>query len=324
MMIKQFDEKMIKEVVKLWNKTTKDEIFKSYTEESFINNFINNPYFKYEGCKVIIKEGKIIGFGNAVYTDNNNQTPGFITCIVIDESYQNQGLGSLLLKELENYLLDSGKTFIRQLFLNPIKLEWIVPGTKNSNHPGTPAVAFNSTWYFFLINNGYVIGGDQQDAFYQNIENFELDEKIIKRNIENSKKGFNITFYDKNKHYGFDELFKALNNPSWGRTVANNLAKEKPLPMLIVEKEGEILGWTGPLTTEKSGRGYFAGIGVHPKTQGMGLGRSLFNELILQSKNNGAKFMTLFTGSTNPARNIYLGSGFKIVQSFAVLRKDLR
>ena len=93
--------------------------------------------------------------------------------------------------------------------------------------------------------------------------------------------------------------------------------------MLVVVKNNKILGWTGPLFTTNSKRGYFAGIGIHPNIQGLGIGSSLFSELIYQSKINGSQFMSLFTGSENPARNIYLKAGFKIVKSFAVLRKEI-
>ena len=34
--------------------------------------------------------------------------------------------------------------------------------------------------------------------------------------------------------------------------------------------------------------------------------------------------MTLFTGSDNKARNIYLYAGMKIAQSFAIMRKELK
>lgn len=322
MKIKNFDKSMINEVINLWN-NNKDDLYIKYNEETFVNNFINNQYFKDEASKVIIIDNKIIGFGNAVFTDSDENSPAFITCIVIDKAYRRKGYGSKLLNTLEFYLKDNKKIVVRQIFFNPIKLAWIIPGTNNHYHPGTPAVPFNTSWYFFLKANGYIINGDQQDAYYQNIEAFNLPERIKVRNAENTKKGYNITFYDESKHFGFDELFSALKNQGWQNAVNNNLNKQTPLPMLIVEKEGEILGWTGPLMTEESKRGYFAGIGVHPKAQGLGLGHSLFNELIVQSKINGAEYMSLFTGSSNPARNIYLKAGFKIVQSFAILRKEL-
>lgn len=70
-------------------------------------------------------------------------------------------------------------------------------------------------------------------------------------------------------------------------------------------------------------KGYFAGIGVNSELRGRGIGTLLFEELLVKSKENGAKFMTLFNGSKNLARNIYLKAGFKIVKSFAILGKAI-
>ena len=38
----------------------------------------------------------------------------------------------------------------------------------------------------------------------------------------------------------------------------------------------------------------------------------------------GAGFMTLFTGETNPARNIYEAAGFSIVRSWTDMRREIR
>lgn len=328
MQIKQFEVNHVEQVVALWNRSVATEtIYKGFTKESFVKKFLDNPFFDFNGTFVAEEDGKIIGFANAIMKNDGkpaSETPGYVTCVAVDKQHQRQGIGSELLKALEAYLKAAGKTIIRLLFFNPINLEWIVPGTKDHDHPNAPAVPFNSPFYFLLMANGYIIGGQQQDSYHLNIVNYELPKKVVDKNAENAKDGYTIEIYDEKKHHGFKELFEALNNPGWHEATMSNLAKEKPDPMLVVQKDGEILGWTGPLFTQESGRGYFAGIGVHPNTQGRGLGKSLFCELVYQSKLNGAKFMTLFTGSENPARNIYLYAGFKIVQSFAILRKDLK
>lgn len=323
MKIEKLTNEMIDDVVSIWNdEVATTTIYKPFTRNIFVDKFINNYFYDEKGSLVLIKNNEIIGFGNAIYKDLDENTPGFITCVIIKKSYQRKGYGSMLLKELENFLTTNNKKFVRQLFLNPINLEWFIPGT-NHDHPNAPAVHFNSSFYLFLMNNGYNVSGQQQDVYYLNIKNYERPEKVININAENKIKGYNITFYDENKHNGFKELFEALNNPLWYEAVKNNLKLDKPNPMLIVEKDNKILGWTGPLTTQKSKRGSFSGIGIHPKAQGLGLGTALFSELIYQSKNNGAEFMSLFTGALNNARYIYLKAGFKVVSSFAVLRKDL-
>lgn len=327
MEIKQFEREMLEEIVELWNTSVVPySIFSPFTKESFENKFLKNPHYKNEGMLVAVKDNKIVGFGNATYNNNNlaaYKTPGYITCVAVDKNYWRQGIGTEILFELEKYLKSVGKTYVRNLFYNPILLEWYVPGYDKHEHPGAPAVPVNSPYYFLLANNGYIVNG-QQDSYHLNLETYELPEKVKENLKTNAIDGYTITYYDPNVHYGFDELFDALKNEGWRSVVKNNLAKEKPDPLLIAQKDGEILGWTGPVYTQPSGRAYLGGIGIHPKAQGRGLGKSLFSVLCDESKKNNAKFMTLFTGSENPARNIYFYAGMKLVQSFLVLRKDLK
>jgi len=321
MEFKSFDKKYLADIVSLWNRSVVPaSIFKPFTVNSFTEKFINNHFFENEGFKILFVDNKLIGFGHAI-VNNTETSPGFITCIAVDKDYQRQGYGTKILKELENYLKNKGKKVIRLYFGSPINLEWIVPNTK-CDHPGAPAVAFNSAFYFLLMNNGYNPNGEL-DGYCLDITTYELPQKVLDSKARNAQLGYNITIYDPNKHHGFAELFDALKNPGWYEAVKNNLRLEKPHPMLIVEKEGRILGWTGPMYPQESGRGYFAGIGVHPEVQGHGLGKALFCELVYQSKLYGAKFMTFFTGLDNLARNIYLYAGFKIVQSFAIMKKEL-
>lgn len=318
---------MISDVVKLWNENVYGKsIFAEWTIEEFKNKFIKNPCYDPEGFVVVYEKDELIGFGHASYNNQGKEpslTPGYITCIAVKDEYQRQGIGTEILKRLEEFLKSKGKTFVRNFFANPVNLKWYVPGYDKHEHAGAPAVAFNSPFYYLLSANGYIVNG-QQDGFHVDLTKYEMDEAVKRRIKENEKEGFNITVYDPKKHYGFNELFSALNNDGWRRSVEANLALNPPRLPLIVEKDGEILGFTGPIHTEASGRGSLSGVGVHPKTQGRGLGKTMFCSLCQKSKENGATFMTLFTGSDNKARNIYLYAGLKIVQSFAIMRKELK
>jgi ribosomal protein S18 acetylase RimI-like enzyme len=321
MEFKNFDVKYLDEVVNLWNREVASvAIYKPFTNASFTQKFLDNKFFNNAGLKLLFDNDKLIGMGHAIMTDVET-SPGYITFVVVDKDHERQGIGSTILAELEKYLKENGKTLVRLLFFNPTNLEWIIPGTE-ADHPGAPAIPYNSPFYFLLLASGYKPSA-QQDAFYLDITKYSIPQKVTDTEARNEKEGYTITIYDEKLHHGFKELFKELNNPGWYQAVQYNLAKEKPDPMLIVQKDGEILGWTGPMYTQESGRGYFAGIGVHPKTQGLGLGKALFCHLVNESRKNGAKFMTLFTGAENLARNIYLYAGFKIVQSFAVMSKPL-
>lgn len=319
-----YEDKYLDEIINLWNQNVeKDRLLKPWTKDYFKQKFLSNPHFNKELFIMYQEDNKIIGIGHASYKSLDSIDPGFISFILVDQQHQRQGIGSSILKALEDKLKTYGKTFVRNLFLSPFNMEWYIEGHYPHDHPGMPAVAQNTDYYFLLMNNGYNIDGQQQDVYYQDIRSYQIPDKIRKTIEENKQIGFNITLYDESKHHGFKSLFEALNNKTWLEVVENNLSKKDPLPMLIIEKEGKILGWTGPLITEKSKRGYFAGIGVHPDVQGHGLGKALFSSLIDYSRRNGAEFMSLFTGHLNPARNIYLGAGFKIIKSFSVLKKNL-
>ncbi len=99
--------------------------------------------------------------------------------------------------------------------------------------------------------------------------------------------------------------------------LANESLKDKADPVAAAIRNGKIIGFTGPLRVQESGRGYFAGIGIHSGYRGFGLGNVLFHTLCRTLKEMGASYMTLFTGETNPAGQIYSKAGFKIVKSWA-------
>ncbi|HQM07055.1 MAG TPA: GNAT family N-acetyltransferase, partial [Bacilli bacterium] len=98
MEIKNFTKEMISDVVKLWNESVVPySIFAEFTDESFAEKFLNNPFYDNDGSCVVVDKGKIIAFGNATYNNNGlepEKTPGYITCVVVDKNYWRQGIGS--------------------------------------------------------------------------------------------------------------------------------------------------------------------------------------------------------------------------------------
>ena len=146
----------------------------------------------------------------------------------------------------------------------------------------------------------------------------------INQILRHIKDNILIELYDPSKHYGIDEFCKELNIYDFEKVIKENLALEKPYPFLVVAKDNRVVGWTGAMRNEESGRGHFDGIAILEEVRGRGLGKALFSSLAYYSKMNGAKFMTFYTGLTNHARYIYMGAGFKIRQSFCAMKKELK
>ena len=88
-------------------------------------------------------------------------------------------------------------------------------------------------------------------------------------------------------------------------------------------KDDLIVGFTGPVDLQKSGRGWFTGICTDPDFGGKGIASVLFNMLMREFVDEGAQFCSLFTGLDNHAQKIYRRAGLDVVAHFAVLSRPL-
>jgi len=307
----------------LWNTLIKQNelLYKPLVKDQFILKFLKST----DQLKIIsfVDEDnqKINGFVSGVIVEDKQKA--YLTTIIVDPSQRRHKIGSSLLKAFEDEIInhyDFVKT-IDVIFFNPIQLEWIIPNTNNHDHPNAPGVDIDALGYDFLNAMGYIQFA-KQNSYYKNIENYTYNQDILSTIDDLKKHGITITFFDSSKHHGLNELFEDLKNPYWTEEITK--ATESHLPVLIAEKKGFVIGFTGPLGVQKSLRGYFAGIGVHSGYRGYGVGKVLFSSLCLDLSKLGADYMTLFTGDANSARRIYEKEGFKIVRSWANMRKEIK
>ncbi len=257
---------------------------------------------------------------------SEDKTKGYITYLAVRKDLRRQGVGTGLLKALEAALrsmADQQISCFEATFFNPMNFVWIVPGTKDHEHPNAPGVDVAGGGYLFLKNMGYRDYA-VQNAYHLNLQSYQLTDAMERKKQELSSKGIQITTYDPAVHTGLEELLRDLDNDLWYREITQTVADRNGAPLLIVDWNGRAMGFTGPLKVQENGRGYLAGVGVHSECRGMGVGKVMFGELCVQLKALGARYMTLFTGETNPARNIYEAQGFKIVRTWADMRKTVR
>ena len=253
----------------------------------------------------------------------------YVTAVLTAQEYRRMGLGTALLSALEAAMKTPDTKKYEFSFYNPQSLPWIVPGTPRHDHPGYPGVDMINTGYVFMKNMGY------RDYAYQNSYYHKLDSYVMPSDIaaieeRAARSGYAVTYYDKNRHYGADECMEKIGSAGWKKTVLENISTPGAPPLLIAEhiedREGmaRMVGFTGPVYVQASGRGYLAGLGVDPDHRGQGLGKLLFCRLCQSLKDEGAQFMTLFTGENNRARNIYEAAGMKIVRCFSCMRKEIK
>lgn len=309
----------------LFNRYAESElVYKKLSDSDFTAQFITDDANVIKiNLAAKAEDGSLVGFANVCI--KRGVDIGYITFILVDAPYRRQGIARKLLTELETALdLAAPLSKYQIMFFNPIALTWIVPGTPGHDHPNAPGIDVASDAYLFFKNNGY-LDNVFQNSFYLPLANFQIKPDVQARIDALSQHALSICFYDPKKHFGMKELFDDLGSEDWKEIVLGNIAREDGGdPVIIAEHNGKAVGFTGPIYVQKSGRGYFAGIGVHSEYRKYGLGKALFSTLCQSLKNIGAGYMTLYTGETNPARYIYQAAGFKIVKTWSDMEKVIK
>ena len=202
----------------------------------------------------------------------------------------------------------------------PIRLPWVIPESDGARHNNRPGIPVESREYAALCRWGWR-ENNRQVGMYLPLADYEFPEHIRKQAEEMAKQGYFVDWYDEGRHKGVDEMVESLHNSMWSAEIP--AAAHGGLPLLVGLEGDTVAGFTGPVRPEENGRGYFAGIAVGPDFQGHGLGKLLFYRLLEAEKQVGARYMTLFTGVDNHARQMYRKAGFREVRTFAVMEKEL-
>lgn len=311
----------INEMNKLWNEVVEEEgFYKPISIDDYQAKLEEIPGFSYDGVGLVYSGEELVGMGIGIL---KNETTAAINAIIVKPKYRHQKIGDAILSFLEDYFRKNNRLTVFAYGYLPSCYGWYIPNTNKHDHPCAAGIRVNSNEYFFLLHHRYEATGFQ-DAFHLNLSDYEISDTISEILKKNAQDGISIELYDPKKHSGIEEFCKELNIYDFEKVIKENLDLENPYPFLVVVKDGKVKGWTGAMWNELSGRGHFDGIAILESVRGNGLGKALFSLLAYHSKLNGASFMTFYTGLTNHARYIYMGAGFKIVQSFAVMKKTLK
>ena len=246
--------------------------------------------------------------------------------IIVHKNQRRQGKGKEILTALEQSLeaeaaCPNNSSIYELSFFNPNPLTWNIPDKKGVTHPNAPGIDVGSSAYLFFKNCGYREFA-LQNSYYLNLTAFEYPRAYQEKKQKLEQEGITFQIYDSKCHQGMEAMLKGFGNSMWeDEILAEPNIAEGGRPILVPIQNGHVLGFTGPLSVELGGRGYFAGIAVSADIRGKGLGKLLFHELCNGLKKQGALYMTLFTGENNPARNIYEEVGFQIVRSWSDMRK---
>ena len=159
---------------------------------------------------------------------------------------------------------------------------------------------------------------------YLNLKDYRYDEGIEGLRARLREQGIEAGRYDVRLHANYDRMCDRVGSDYWREVLRTETAKEHPRVILAAVDRGEyIVGFTGPVDLQPSGRGWFTGICTDPEYERRGIATVLFNDLMREFVAEGAAFSTLFTGVDNHARRLYERTGFRAARRFAIMRKQL-
>lgn len=306
----------------LWNTAGRKLGYAPQDEEGFRKLIPDHLFFMPEHTFILEEDGLVRGFVNGCTGEGvaRGEYRGYLSCLLLEESYDTAENTALLLAALENSYREKGKTELAVTCFNPIQLPWIIPGTDGCQHNNMPGIAKDIPLYERMLSLGYTEASTEQ-AMYFDLSGFVIPEEIREKEREMAAEGYFVDWYREGVHVGVEEMVESLHNSMWSAEIPQ--AAHSGMKLLVGLEGNTVAGFTGPVYPQPTGRGYFAGIAVAPQYENHGLGKILFYKLCEAERECGARYMSLFTGVNNHAANIYRKVGFEPRRYFAVMLKEL-
>jgi len=317
-------------VLGLWNDSAVrgEVLLKPMTEEGFRRVFEANPSYDGRFDFVAEEQSQVIGWISGITKqvflpkETPENTPGFLTVIFVDRECRRQGIGTALLEELLEAFRGEGKKSAVCFSTNPIDLGWTIPGTPGHDHNNAPGVDMACDGYPFLQARGFEVEAVEV-AMYLDLARYQAPPTLAELQEKLRGEGIDTGRYDPRLQDDFDRMCDRVGSEYWRSVLQEETAREEPRPILAATHEGYMVGFTGPVDVEPSGRGWFTGICTDPEYERRGIATVLFNLLMQEFIAAGARFSTLFTGDSNHAQRLYARTGFEVRRKFAMMERPL-
>lgn len=315
-------------------------LYKPVTAEDFQTRFLCENRWAFAACD---ENGTLIGFAHAsaksafLNGENADNTPLYLTLILVHPEWRRQGVGTALLNAVKAKAAEIGKKNITVTDMNPVHLAWYIPGAPGHDHNNAPGVDENCMGYDFLLKRGFAARVHEQ-AMYLNLAEYEWNPALDEKAARLAEEGIQVGVWQVGMGEEFDGMCDRVGSEYWRNVLKREIAAwhenranddpdlwpdgrkpTGPRPILTAVKDGRIVGFTGPVDKQESGRGWFTGICTDPQAEGKGIGTLLFNLLMKAFVEEGAQFSSLFTGMDNHAQKVYKRAGFKPVAYWAVM-----
>lgn len=217
-----------------------------FTAELIEDKTFADPHFDPENVLVSKEGDRIVAFMPGLCKEKNGRRVGWIKWFAVERNRRLQGIGSLLLEELEDRFRKQG---VQQIRVSDCAPNYLQPGIDPRN---TAAVAF-------LLRRGYAKTGD---FFHMETELAELDLETEQREKSLEEEGFSFRRLELQDREGF--LAFLGGDPREDAYRVDKCYRQEPISCHIAIGEGKIvayaqydvdrLGWFGGMRTAEEFR----------------------------------------------------------------------
>ena len=333
-------------VQRIWNDSVEkgEVLYYPLTEDYFEKKFIKNAGCATENLLIAEKDRRVVGFLHGVAPETFPLAkPGcaYLTCMMVDSVFRGRGIGKTLLEALKTQMKHRGAHTLYISSLNPVNLDWRIPGTPGHDHNNMPGLDTGCAGYGFFEKQGFQ-EKYREVSLYQDLSGCRMPSEVPEIQKKLAAEGIYTGLYQPEWDCEFDGMCDRVGSDYWrdvlrteiaawkdgqpnadSRFWADGIRPQGPRPLLIALHEGHIVGFTGPVDLQKSGRGWFTGICTDPLYERRGIATVLFNLLMQSFVQEGAQFTTLFTGTDSHAQKVYRRAGLRPVREFALMALTL-
>ncbi len=334
-------------VLRIWNACVAagEVLYFPLTEAYFQKKFVDNEGCEPENLLVAEDGGTVVGWIHGVAPETFRLgKPGcaYLTVLLTAPEARGRGVGTALLEAFKAHMRVRGAQTLYCSNWNPVNLDWRIPGTPGHDHNNMPGLDTGCAGFGFFTHRGFE-EKVREVSLYQDLSGYRLPPEIAEIRKRLAAEGIRTDVPESAlAGCGFDGMCDRVGSDYWRDVLRTEIAAWKagvpnedsrfwpdgrrpagPRPMLPAVHEGQLVGFTGPVDLQQSGRGWFTGICTDPLFEKRGIATVLFNLLMQAFVDEGAAFTTLFTGVTNHARRIYERAGLRPVREFALMALQL-
>ena len=346
MRIRPMEQADLPALMEIWNACVDagEVLYYPLTPDYFHRKFAEGPWCEKENLLVAEEQGAPVGMIHGVAPETFPLArPGhaYLTCLLVDRAFRGRGVGRALLNALKEQMKKRGAHTLFISSLNPVNLDWRIPGTPGHDHNNMPGLDAGCAGSGFFAHMGFETR-HQEMAMYGDVTQYHLPPDLPQWQEKLRAQGIETGLYDGHSTLEFDRMCDRVGSDYWRDVLRTELAAWQsgapnadprmwadgrqpsgPRPLLLAVHEGHIVGFTGPVDKQKSGRGWFTGICTDPAFERRGIAKVLFNLLMREFALEGAQFATLFTGTDNHAQKIYRSAGLRPVRTFTLMSLSL-